>query len=273
MPDNDQKRAHPRTEIVFKIDYRTPGAFAADYTANAGSGGVFIATRQPFAVGDTITFNISFPGLVAPIVCVGRIRWRRSPEEAEEGRPAGIGVEFQFDSSDQADRIRELVDSITDTGQAPAPSRPGAGDASGPAFRMLLAGARKSVLRMFRIAMDSSSMNNATDRKRLEVDEVENARDAWQRLERDGYDLVVLDLDTPAMEGEALLDRIRSSTATRDLAVAAVGSEDHREKARAAGADLFLDTPINLVKLFQSLLRLLRVHGHPGEPDRPPDPA
>jgi uncharacterized protein (TIGR02266 family) len=259
MPDNNQKREHDRTEIVFKIDYRTPKEFLADYTANASGGGVFIKTQQPFEVGKIITFNISFPGLIAPFVCVGEVRWRRSKEEATEERPAGIGVEFKFDTAGQSQDIRRLVDALLREKSDEGPSD-AADEGISSAFHMLLVGPRKSVLRMFHFAMESSRLASAADRERLVVDEVVSGQHAWDRIQEKHYDLIVVDLDMRVMSGLELLGLIRGNEATQQLSVATVGPDTRREEAYAAGADLFLGTPINLIKLFKSLLQILHLN-------------
>ena len=42
MTDYDQKREHPRVELILKITYKKKEGFMADYAENASEGGLFM---------------------------------------------------------------------------------------------------------------------------------------------------------------------------------------------------------------------------------------
>jgi CheY-like chemotaxis protein len=93
----------------------------------------------------------------------------------------------------------------------------------------------------------------------LEVIEAENGRQAWERIQGGTVDLAIIDYFMPVMSGAQLIRRIRETEILNSLPVivVSVGGEAARQDSYAAGADLFLDKPVLLGQLFDSLRRLL----------------
>ena len=52
-------------------------------------------------VGTKLTFSIEAPGLGDPILLRGSVRWVVTSQDASAGRPAGMGIEFLFDSNER----------------------------------------------------------------------------------------------------------------------------------------------------------------------------
>jgi two-component system, chemotaxis family, sensor kinase CheA len=70
-----------------------------------------------------------------------------------------------------------------------------------------------------------------------------DGRDAWTQLSDESIDLVVSDVDMPIMDGIALVEAIRASTALRELPVILVTareSERDRQRGLEAGADAYI---------------------------------
>ena len=86
-------------------------------------------------------------------------------------------------------------------------------------------------------------------------DEVLNA--LWD----DAFDLAILDVYMPVMDGVRLLGRIRENPDTQTLPVLIVssGGKDAETAALAAGADCFLPKPLKLVDLQEAVRGLLRL--------------
>jgi two-component system, chemotaxis family, sensor kinase CheA len=75
------------------------------------------------------------------------------------------------------------------------------------------------------------------------VREAVDGSDAWEAIQRDPPDLVLTDLDMPVMDGFALVQRIRSVAALRELPVIVLstrGAEQDKRRAMEAGADAYL---------------------------------
>ena len=254
MNEMEEKRRHPRIELILKVEYESAEDFLADYASNASGSGIFIATNKPFKNGENVAFNISFPRLLSPIACRGVVRWRRTPEQATEEKPAGIGIEFIFESEEQAQQFRDLVDKLGKPLPEPEPTEKPQGE-----FRVLLVEDNKVVREMIRYALKKFHGIRFAGQRELVVVEAVDGKQAWDLLQKETCDLAITDLNMPVMGGEQLIRLIRENDATRIMPVIAIsaGTEEAQRAAYVAGADLFLGKPIMLVQLFSSLQRLL----------------
>jgi CheY-like chemotaxis protein len=81
------------------------------------------------------------------------------------------------------------------------------------------------------------------------VDTVGDGAEAVEHLARTGYDLVLLDLHMPVLDGLSAARAIRAlpgaAAATPLIALTAAASEDDRRAARRAGMDDFLTKPLD----------------------------
>jgi len=85
-----------------------------------------------------------------------------------------------------------------------------------------------------------------------EVHTVSSGSDALERLNKDGYDLLMLDIIMPEMDGFELCKRIRKMEAYKEtpiLFLTAKSREADRVQGIEAGANLFLSKPISPDKL------------------------
>jgi PAS domain S-box-containing protein len=91
-----------------------------------------------------------------------------------------------------------------------------------------------------------------------EADSVANGREVLQALERQSYDLILMDVQMPDMDGLETTKEIRRlwpSNGPRILALTAHAVAGDREKCLDAGMDGYLCKPINLEKLKAALNR------------------
>ncbi len=247
MADFEERRIEPRIELVLKVEYAAPRDFFADYIQDMSGGGVFIATRKPFTVGEQLIFDISFPGLLSAIRCRGEVRWRREPAAATEKEPPGIGVAFIFASEREALEMRRLIDRLTAEPQA------------SESFRVLLAEDNSTIREMFRFAVMKFHRGSPSRERKLEVVETENGRQAWDRIRAESFDMAIIDFYMPVMDGGKLIEKIRKDANLRSLPVIVVsaGGKDACRAAYSAGADLYLEKPVLLNQLFKSMGLLL----------------
>ncbi len=92
------------------------------------------------------------------------------------------------------------------------------------------------------------------------IDETENGRDAVRRVLETTYDIVLMDIRMPDMDGYAALTRIRQSPATGHLPVVAITSGGMKEEVariKQAGFDDYLIRPFDRKALFEVLARFL----------------
>jgi CheY-like chemotaxis protein len=89
-------------------------------------------------------------------------------------------------------------------------------------------------------------------------DVVHNGVEVLEALERQKYDVILMDLQMPDMDGLEATRRIRANPKFAQLPVIAVTAKamkDDQEQCRRAGANDYLAKPIDLDRLF-SLMRV-----------------
>ena len=77
---------------------------------------------------------------------------------------------------------------------------------------------------------------------------LDNGSDAWDVLSREAFDLAVIDIHMPGLDGFGLIHWLRQTPRTVDLPIIVVTSRqdsDAIEKAYAAGASSFVTKPVN----------------------------
>src|ERR1700691_2886304 len=99
------------------------GTVEAD-VVNLGTGGVFVRTAAPLAVGKRISLDIQVVGEATPWSAVGRVVWTRDKGEGE-GAPPGMAVKF-------IDVDEGLVAAIERLVETREPHQPGVGKPSSP---------------------------------------------------------------------------------------------------------------------------------------------
>jgi signal transduction histidine kinase/CheY-like chemotaxis protein len=96
----------------------------------------------------------------------------------------------------------------------------------------------------------------------IAVDEARSGADALARLERDGIDLVLLDMNMPGMDGTETLQRIRTlpgRTSLPVIAMTADATEEHRRRYLAAGMNGYLAKPLTPEAVAEMLKRYLPI--------------
>ncbi|MBP2228493.1 signal transduction histidine kinase/DNA-binding response OmpR family regulator/HPt (histidine-containing phosphotransfer) domain-containing protein [Azospirillum agricola] len=114
---------------------------------------------------------------------------------------------------------------------------------------------------------------------RIAVDVAENGVQAVERAGRGDYDLVLMDIQMPVMDGLEATRRIRALPGCLDLPIVAMTAQamsGDRRTSLAAGLDEHLSKPIEPDLLFDTLLRLIdpvRLAGRRTPRDPAPDAA
>lgn len=108
-----------------------------------------------------------------------------------------------------------------------------------------------------------------------EVDAVETGSDALDRLSRQSYDLIILDLGLPDMRGEEVLATLRAREDTTLMLILSARGQLAADRIEGLnlGADDYLSKPFELAELLarvQALLRRVR-RSEAAEPDDAPD--
>ncbi len=97
-PPPSNRRRHDRAPIELRVEYKRLNTFFADYTKNISRGGTFIATERPLAIGTEFVFALTVPSVAEPLRLRGKVMWITATEEASKANPAGMGIEFLYDT-------------------------------------------------------------------------------------------------------------------------------------------------------------------------------
>lgn len=240
-------RRHPRASLSLKVEYPDVEAFLHDYTENISRGGTFVASEREWTVGDMLRLSLSFPGLLKPISLMGRVAWMRT------GNESGIGVEFLFDSDPSArERLDELVDAVE------------RGERGTVARRVRLLVVEDNPLIYDLLEEGLRRITSRADHPNavfLFTRAVDGAI-ALEIMESEPFDVVITDFYLPVLDGETFIRRCRELLGPQlPIIAVSAGGIEARTRSLAAGADLFLDKPLRLVNVFETLSQLLGLDG------------
>lgn len=247
---SDNRRKHHRTEVLLKVAYQDSADLLNDYITNLGAGGMCIHTDLPLARGETISFVLSFPGLLEPLELSGIVRWRRDRGD-EPGEDPAVGVEFIFPNDAARQRLLSLLDTIHRREEAPQK-----GPEEHP-FRVLLVEDNEFVQQMFQYAVHRFHAERGGEE--IEVYGATTGTDALEVIRETTMDLAIIDHFLPGVTGCELVRHLREDPRTADIPVLviSVGGEEVRRQATECGADLFLDKPVvnkQLVRTIETLV-------------------
>lgn len=98
------------------------------------------------------------------------------------------------------------------------------------------------------------------------IDKAEHGVDALAKIEEASYDLLLIDINMPVMDGLKLIATVRAMDATRNVPIIVVttrGQEQDRQRAMDLGADAYIAKPVNAVNLLDVANRLLAASSAP----------
>jgi len=239
---------------MLKVRYGHARDFLADYTENISAGGVFIATEDKFERGTVLDFEISFPGLLDPIQLKGEVMWSRPSPSGDE--KAGMGIKFLSEGSGPGP-LSTLVAKLEN------PSRAVEAETGGVVFRVLLVEDNVVVRDMFHYGIRKMTRDDKLGGARIEVEEADNGKQAWDLLQQKEFNLVILDLYMPIMDGNQLIHHMRAEErlAKVPIIVVSSGGIEDRRRALKNGADIFLSKPIKLRQMVETVESLI-ASGH-----------
>lgn len=102
-------RNDARHAIILRVEYKRMNTFFADYAKNISKGGTFIRTTKPLDIGTEFVFVLSIPGQAEHLQLRGEVMWTVEEPQANEERPAGMGIRFRFAEEAERTRLDEVV--------------------------------------------------------------------------------------------------------------------------------------------------------------------
>ena len=98
--------------------------------------------------------------------------------------------------------------------------------------------------------------------KDVEISEAQDGMDGLRRVTNDHFDIALIDINMPVMDGLKLISLIRGEESLKDIPIVVItteGASEDRERAIALGANEYLTKPIQANKVLSVVRALLKV--------------
>lgn len=244
MGQGDEKRRAARESVALFVEYEGADDLVGDFTENLSSGGTFVSTNRSLPVGTQVQLVLSFPGLLEPIAIEGTVRWTRAGNAAGE---AGAGIEFAPGPS--RDALAGLVERIR-TRDPRIVAR---------LLRVLVVEDNRHVAELIQQGLAGSTRRDFGGGVSFVFRTAEDGRTAIEWLRREPFDAAIVDVYLPILDGPTVIMVARRELGLTELPIIAMsaGGDAARDAALAAGANVFLDKPVRLRRVIETIQRLL----------------
>lgn len=98
--------------------------------------------------------------------------------------------------------------------------------------------------------------------KNADIVEAQDGMDGLRKVTSDHYDLALVDINMPVMDGLKLISLIRGEDNLKNMRICVItteGAQEDRERALALGADEYLTKPIQANKVLSMAKSLLKI--------------
>jgi uncharacterized protein (TIGR02266 family) len=250
--DAADKRRHERKAVVLRVDYDGADDLLADYTDNLSAGGTFVCTSRELPIGTEIRLVLSFPNLLQPIHVDCVVRWTRTADEPdEEGRLGEPGVGIEFLPGPARTHLEEIA----------ARLRRGDSGLIRRVVKVLLVEDNPHVAELIREGLIGSGKRDMGGELTFDFREAHNGREALDLLRAEPFDALIVDIYLPIIDGAQVIQSVRQELKLESMPVIAVsaGGDPARNAALAAGANIFLDKPMRLRQVIETMRQLMKL--------------
>jgi uncharacterized protein (TIGR02266 family) len=244
---DEEKRRDSREAVTLFVEYEGADDLVGDFTENLSSGGTFVATTRTIPTGTAVQLVLSFPGLLEPISIEGVVRWQRA--EANEEGDAGAGIEFT--PGPGRDALAAVIHRIQKRDPKTV-SR---------TFRVLVVEDNRHVAELIQEGLRGSTRRDFGGGVSFVFKGAEDGRTAVELLRKEQFDALIIDVYLPIVDGPRVITTARTELNLVNLPIIAVsaGGDAARQQALAAGANIFLDKPMRLRQVMETITRLLEI--------------
>jgi two-component system chemotaxis response regulator CheY len=98
--------------------------------------------------------------------------------------------------------------------------------------------------------------------KDVELSEAQDGMDGLRKISSDHYDLALIDINMPVMDGLKLISLIRSDDNLKEIPICVItteGAKEDRERAMSLGANEYLTKPIQANRVLSVAKSLLKI--------------
>ena len=239
---DEEKRHEYREPVMLFVEYEGAEDLIGDFTENLSTGGTFVATNRELPIGTRVQLGLSFPGLLEPVSIEGVVRWKRQDGEADTG--AGI----EFEPGPARDALAAVMEKIKNRDPKTV-SR---------LFRVLVVEDNKHVAQLITDGLRGSARRDFGGVSFV-FRNAEDGRAAVEILRREKFDALIIDVYLPILDGPKVIQQARTELGLTSLPIIAVsaGGDAARREALEAGANIFLDKPMRLRQVIDTMQRLL----------------
>jgi uncharacterized protein (TIGR02266 family) len=244
MANGEEKRSAAREPVTLFVDYEGADDLVGDFTDNLSSGGTFVTTTRSLPVGTHVQLVLSFPGLLQPISIEGTVRWTRGDNALGD---MGAGIEFE--PGPGRDALADIVDRI----------RTRAPGTVARLLRVLVVEDNRHVAELIQQGLTGAGRRDFAGLVSFAFRNAEDGRQAIEILRSETFDAVIIDVYLPIVDGAQVIMIARNELGLATLPIIAVsaGGEAARDAALQAGANIFLDKPMRLRRVIETMQRLL----------------
>ena len=100
--------------------------------------------------------------------------------------------------------------------------------------------------------------------KGVEIVEAQDGMDGLRKVSSDHFDLALIDINMPVMDGLKLISLMREEESLKDIPIVVItteGAQEDRERALKLGANEYLTKPIQANKVLSLARDLLKLDG------------
>ena len=236
--------------VVLKLvpwGYQVPGNCR---TRHVTPEGMFVITDAAIETGSEVDVEIQFEGHDRPLTYRAIVVWSRRPIP-RPGMSSGVGVRFVFKNEQEK---RTLVECL----RAAPYVRDGLPCVDRP-YRVLVAEDNPHARGLYLHGISQLARLEFHSETIIEITEVCDGREAERTIFSKAFDLLVLDLYMPHLQGDDLVRHLRADPqySSTPVLIISAGGDENRERALAAGADLYLEKPIVVNDLIGAAKMLL----------------
>ena len=98
--------------------------------------------------------------------------------------------------------------------------------------------------------------------KDVEISEAQDGMDGLRKISSDHYDLALIDINMPVMDGLKLISLVRSDDNLKDIPICVItteGAKEDRARAMSLGANEYLTKPIQANRVLAVAKSLLKM--------------
>jgi uncharacterized protein (TIGR02266 family) len=235
--DHDDRRRDQRFAVTLRVDYDDAADLVSDYTENLSNGGMCVVGSRVLPEGEAVRMTLSFPGLIDPIRIDGIVRWVRP------GDSIMLGIEFV--DGPARDQLAALVTRIREGDPALVKRT----------LRVLIVEDNPHVADMLRAGLGNRRASDLAVDCRIAND----GREGLELLKEQQFDVLISDVYLPMVDGPTLIKVIRNELKmTIPIVAVSAGGESAKRAALAAGADIFIDKPMRLGFVLETIRQLIR---------------